>query len=116
MDSAKINALDNIGNIAKGYDFYLQSLQANRKVLVPYLIGKQRFENVSDSLFDFFNNNQVTYKMILNAISKLEKFNKMYNQLNAENEKIKADSIHINCKNWSQFNNISLKMFNIPGL
>lgn len=113
-DSIKVRSLNNILRLTKGYDFYLNDLKNKKSILAKYIVDKETFNNVSDSIFDYFNENKITYKKLLGEIDAINRINNKYSTTKSPSaNKRKEYELKYSSRNWNAFNNYTLHLFKI---
>lgn len=112
IDSIKIHTLENLAHMSKGYDFYLNDLKTKKSILVKYIVNKETFNQVTDSVFTYFEDNKITYRKIIGEIDAMNRINKKYNgNTSSSNEKRKELELKFASRDWKSFNAYTLKLF-----
>jgi hypothetical protein len=115
IDSTKIRTLNNLLNISKGYEAYTNDLKSKKSILSKFVVDKKTFDLVSDSVFNYFKTNKITYKKLLGELDAMNRINNKYSKLTSiSSEKRKSLEVKFACRNWFSFNQFTLELFNIP--
>jgi len=112
MDSIKIRTLNNLMHLSKGYEAYQNDLKSKNSILLKYLVNQDTFEKVNDSIFNYFDNNNITYRKLLGEIEAINRINAKYAKIATPSaDKLKGYEIKFASKNWSAFNTYTMRMF-----